>query len=132
VPGRKRDQFKRSDSLSFYFDNDRLCCKNYLTGVEIESAPSLVSLLERLGRWRTMSAIGRELGEYSQKSVRKTVRDLLQLSLLVRRGSEQHRRERALAHWDAWGVEARQFHFATKSLEDSPSPSPDPKCSLQR
>lgn len=113
----RKAQFRRASSLSFYFDDDRLCCKNYLTGVEVASAPSLIGILERLGRWRTMSGIECELGEYSRPSVRRTVRELLRHSLLVRRGSEQHRRERVLAHWTSWGVEARQFHFATKNVE---------------
>ncbi len=105
---------KRSDCLVFFFRDGKLHCKNYLTGIEVEAAPILIPVLEKMDRWRTPRELERLLPDYSPVSVSRSLRQLLARTLLVKKGLAQAEREATLASWEAWGVEARFFHFATK------------------
>ncbi len=111
---------KRSESLVFFFRDGKLHCKNYLTGIEVESAPILVPVLEKMDRWHTPREVERLLPNYSSASVRRSLRQLLARTLLVKKGSAQAKREAALHSWKPWGVEARFFHFATKRAHRVP------------
>jgi SagB-type dehydrogenase family enzyme len=105
---------KRSECLVFFFREENLHCKNYLTGVEVATAPILVSVLQVLGRWRGFEEVVRLLAGYSPVSIRRTLAKLHQHTLLLYKGSSEAERESALAPWKVWGEEARFFHFATK------------------
>ena len=105
---------KRSDCLVFFFSDGKLHCKNYLTRIELETEPILISVLEKLDRWRTRAEVKRLLPYYSLSSIRRTLRQLMAHSLVMERSSAQAQREAALGPWKAWGVEARFFHFASK------------------
>ncbi len=105
---------KRSECLVFFFRDGKLHCKNYLTGVEVATAPILVSVLQVLGRWREFEEVERLLAGYSPVSIRRTLAQLRQRTLLLCKGSAEAERESALALWKVWGEEARFFHFATK------------------
>lgn len=120
-------QIKRSDCLVFFFEGEGLHCVNYLTGSVFASAPILVSTLAVLDRWRSASEIERLLREYSGRSVRRTIRNLLARKLVVEQGTPQAKREKELAPWGAWGLEARFFHFLTKAAFRAGGPLPDEK-----
>jgi SagB-type dehydrogenase family enzyme len=105
---------KRSDCLVFFFKGGNLRCKNYLTAVEVETTPLLVSVLEKMDRWRSPQAVEQLLSDYSSASVRRTLRRLTAHTLVVEKGSAQARQEAALAPWAFWGTDASFFHFATK------------------
>ena len=111
---------KRSSTLVFFFQDDALHCKNYLTGREFEASPVLVPILAALDRWYTLPEIKRSLAEYSDASVRSCLRQLIAHTAVVIRGSAQSRREDSLACWQTWGVEARFFHFATRDTHSQP------------
>src|SRR5262249_47975647 len=105
---------KRSECLVFFFRDGKLHCKNYLTGIEIATAPVLVSVLDMLGRWREVQEVERLLAGYSPVSIRRMLARLREYTLLLNKGSAEAHRESALAPWKAWGEEASFFHFATK------------------
>lgn len=105
---------KRSECLVFFFRDGKLHCKNYLTGVEVATAPILVSVLQVLERWRDCKEVEHLLARYSSVSIRRTLSQLRESTLLLYKGSVQADRESALAPWKVWGEEARFFHFATK------------------
>jgi SagB-type dehydrogenase family enzyme len=105
---------KRSDCLVFFFKDGKLRCKNYLTAVEVETVPLLVSVLEKMDRWRSRQAVEQLLSDYSSASVRRTLRRLTAHTLVVEKGSAQARQESALEPWAVWGTDASFFHFATK------------------
>jgi SagB-type dehydrogenase family enzyme len=112
---------KRSKCLVFFFQGGKLRCKNYLTGGEVEALPILVSILARLGRWRSLNQIDRLFPEFSSASIRRCLRKLVTLTTVMVRGSLQSEREAELCTgWETWGVEARFFHFATKNVHSSP------------
>jgi SagB-type dehydrogenase family enzyme len=111
---------KRSSCLVFFFQDTKLRCKNYLTGIEIEASPVLVPILVKLDRWRTFRGIERLFPEFRASTIRRYVHRLVTLSAVVVRGGSQARREAELSGWEAWGVEARFFHFATKNVHSAP------------
>lgn len=105
---------KRSDCLVFFFREERLYCKNYLTGVEVATAPIIVSVLDVFGRWREFESAKRLLPGYSPRSIRSTLYKLRRNTLLLHKGSLQAQQESLLKAWSVWGEEARFFHFITK------------------
>jgi SagB-type dehydrogenase family enzyme len=125
---------KRSDCVVFFFRDGKLHCKNYLTGIEVESAAIVVPVLEKMDQWRTPREAEKLLPEYSRVSVRRSLRQLLAHTLLVKKGFAQAKREAALAQWHPWGVEARLFHFATKRAHRLPPKTDEVSlnCALRR
>jgi len=105
---------KRSECLVFFFRDGKLHCKNYLTDIEVSTAPIIVSVLQVLGRWCAFEEVERLLAGYSPVSIRRTLARLRRHTLLLERGSEQAKKEALLGVWKVWGEEARFFHFATK------------------
>jgi SagB-type dehydrogenase family enzyme len=102
--------------LVFSFEDEGLRCTNYLTGITVASTPILVAVLNFFDRWRKPKEVAVLLAGYSSASVRRTLRQLLDYTFLIEKGSHQANREESLAVWDAWDLEARFFHFATKHV----------------
>jgi SagB-type dehydrogenase family enzyme len=116
---------KRSACLVFFFENEGLRCTNYLTGITVASTPILVAVLNFFDRWRESNQIKHLLRGYSVTSVRKTIWQLLDHTLLVEKDSAQANREAGLELWNVWELEARFFHFATKHAFRLGAPLPD-------
>lgn len=116
----RRLWLKRSNCLVFFFQDGKLHCKNYLTGIEVEASPVLVSILSQLDGWRTFLGIRRLLPKFSSAPLRRYLRQLVALTAVVVRDSPQSKREAKLSAWETWGVEARFFHFASKNVHTSP------------
>jgi SagB-type dehydrogenase family enzyme len=111
---------KRSNCLVILFRRGKLHCKNYVTGIEVEASPVLVSILAKLDRWRTLAGIERLLPEFPPVLLRRYLRKLVALTAVVVQGSTQSKREAELSAWETWGVEARFFHYATKNIHSAP------------
>jgi SagB-type dehydrogenase family enzyme len=105
---------KRSECLVFFFRDGKLHCKNYLTGIEVATAPIIVSVLQALGGWCPAKKVESLLAGYSPLSIRRTLEKLRRHTLLINKGSAQAKQEVLLRVWKVWGEEARFFHFATK------------------
>lgn len=105
---------KRSECLVFFFREGKLRCKNYLSGIEVVTAPIIVSVLHTLGRWCESDKVERLLSGYSPASIRRTLAKLSRHTLVLYKHSAQAKQEALLASWSVWGEEARFFHFATK------------------
>ncbi len=80
---------KRSACLVFFFEDEGLRCTNYLTGITLASTPILVAVLNFFDRWRESKEIKLLLRGYSGMSVRSTIRQLLDNTLLIEQGSAQ-------------------------------------------
>src|SRR5262250_1597826 len=104
-------RLRRSNCLVFFFKDDELHCKNYLTGIEVQASPILVQILAKLDQWRTPRGIERLFPQYSSASIHRNLNRLIEETVLVVRGSLQSKRESALSGWQKWGVEAPFFHF---------------------
>ncbi len=105
---------KRSECLVFFFRDGKLHCKNYLTGIDVATAPIIVSVLHVLERWSTADRVKGLLPGYSGDSIRRTLTKLRRYTLLLQKGSAQAKQEESLKVWRDWGEVARFFHFATK------------------
>jgi len=105
---------KRSECLVFFFRDGKLHCKNYLTGIEVATAPIIVSVLHALGRWCESDRVERLLTGYSPASIQRALAKLRRHTLVLYKGSAQAKQEALLSPWRVWGEEARFFHFATK------------------
>jgi SagB-type dehydrogenase family enzyme len=111
---------KRSDCLVFFLKGGKLHCKNYFTNIEIEASPVLVSILAKLHRWRSLRDIERLFPASSSAAMRSYLRRLVALTVVMVRGGSQSKREGGLSAWDAWGVEARFFHYASRNVHSVP------------
>jgi SagB-type dehydrogenase family enzyme len=111
---------KRSGSLVFFFRQGALHCCNYLTGVEVAAAPVLVEVLAHMNDWVSPRQLERLLPHYTPASVRSSLQELRRATLVVTKGSTQAEREKRLAAWKDWGVEAAFFHFGTKRAHRVP------------
>ena len=80
---------KRSECLVFFFRDGKLHCKNYLTGIEVATAPIIVSVLQALGNWCASEEVERLLAPYSPASIRRALAELRSHTLLVDKGSAQ-------------------------------------------
>jgi len=107
--------FKRSECLVFYFRDSKLHCNNYFTGIEVASAPIVVSVLNVLEHWHRANEIKDLLPGYSTASIQRTLAKLCRHTLVLKKGSAQAKQEAVLLKtWNRWGEDARFFHFATK------------------
>src|SRR5215469_6516448 len=98
---------KRSACLVFFFEDEGLRCTNYLTGITLATTPILVAVLNFFDRWRDSKEIKLLLRSYSGNSIRSTIRQLLEHTLLIKKGSAQANREEGMVIWNAWALEAR-------------------------
>src|SRR5258708_7110437 len=105
---------KRSSCLVFSFEDQGLRCTNYLTGVTVASTPILVAVLSFFDRWRKWQEIKHLLRGYSASSVRSTIRQFLDHTLLIEKDSDQANREEGMVVWNTWELEARFLHFGAK------------------
>ena len=105
---------RRSACLVFSFEKGDLRCTNYLTGITVASTPRVVLVLKYLDVWRNYKEIEHLFSGSSATSLRSILRQLLQHTLLIEKGSTQAKREADLETWNIWEPEARFFHFATK------------------
>lgn len=85
---------------------------------------ALTEASERVMRWFADWRELGSLGELDEPSL-AVARLLLEVGVLLEQGSERHLREQAvLARWGPWGAAARYFHFATRTLEQTPFVDP--------
>ena len=116
---------RRSACLVFFFEGESLRCTNYLTGITVASTPILIAILNFFGCWRNPKEIKLLLRGYSEGSIRDTLTQLVGRTLLIEKGSAQAHEEDNLTSWNAWELEARFFHFATKHAFRLGVPLPD-------
>jgi hypothetical protein len=83
------------------------------------------SVLSFFDRWRKWQEIKHLLRGYSASSVRSTIGQLLDHTLLIEKDSDQANREEGMVVWNTWELEARFFHFATKHAFRLGAPLPD-------
>jgi SagB-type dehydrogenase family enzyme len=110
-------RIRRSQTLLVSWRGPHLVLTNYRTQVYASAEPETVRILHLLSTWRHPSELFELLPEYSRKSIRGAIRDLLAHTLLVREGDEAARLDDDLAKaWEAW-LPHGSFHFATKDVE---------------
>jgi SagB-type dehydrogenase family enzyme len=114
---------RRARAVLVAWCDRKLVLLNYQTLVSVTADPEAVRLLHLLEDWTRPSDLSASLPEYSPRSIRAGVRELLSQTFLVAEGTPEARRDGELASvWSPWLPEA-SFHFATKDVEYLPPSS---------
>ena len=117
-------RIRRARAVLVAWCERKLVLLNYQTLVSASAEPEAVRILHLLEDWTHPSDVAGFLPEYSPKSIRAGVRELLRNTFLVTEGTPEAKRDADLASvWSAW-LPQGSFHFATKDVEYvQPSPS---------
>ncbi|HUB02423.1 MAG TPA: SagB family peptide dehydrogenase [Terriglobales bacterium] len=112
-----RHRVRRARSLVISWSGDSLVFCNYLTLSSATAEPETVRILHLLEKWTKLSDLLRLLPEYTPSSIRASVRELHENSLIVTEGSHEAKRDAELASiWSDW-LPYGSFHFATRDIE---------------
>ena len=109
-------RLRRARTILIYWSEGRLVFENYLTHISITADPLAIKILHFFDRWRRPNEFLSHMREYSQGSVRKALRGLVENTLLVEEGTLAARRDARLEKiWSRW-LPYGAFHFATKDM----------------
>jgi SagB-type dehydrogenase family enzyme len=78
-------------------------------------------VLSLFDTWKTPNTAADLLPDFTRKSVLETIQRLLNLDLLIEKGSEEEVFEKKFKNQWLWPLSARSFHFSTKIQEYSTS-----------
>ncbi len=109
--------YRRSPFLVSYWKDDQILFQNYLTGKVVAASAETSEVLDFFDEWQTLEAMGRRWPQYTDKSLRATLRQLVQQTLLEsanRRHAREAEQVRALRKWRNWNPAAGFFHLSTK------------------
>jgi SagB-type dehydrogenase family enzyme len=107
-------RLRRTRSLFAYWKDNRLVFYNFARRLAVSGAPFTCEVLDFFGEWRTRREAIVHLHDYSERSVRNSITQLLKQGLLVSEGSIEAARDRTIQkEWSPWLPEG-SFHFATK------------------
>ena len=107
-------RLRRARCLFAYWQNGQLCFHNFATRRTVSGKPITCELLAFFDRWRTSQEAVKHFAEYTQRSVRSTLAQLVKLGLLLRNDSPELKRDSRIANeWSAW-LPQGSFHFCTK------------------
>jgi SagB-type dehydrogenase family enzyme len=107
-------RLRRARCLFAYWQNGQLCFHNFATRRTVSGKPITCELLAFFDKWRTSQDAVKHFAEYTQRSVRSTLAQLVKHGLLLRNDSPERKRDGRIANeWSAW-LPQGSFHFCTK------------------
>ena len=109
--------YRRSPFLVSYWKDNFLLFVNYLTGKVVAASPETAALLDCFGSWQTIEATCRRWPQYTARSMRISVRQLTQETLLEtasQKNLKGTQKVRSLQQWREWNPAAGFFHMSTK------------------
>jgi len=110
-------RIRRARALQVDWRDGKLILRNYQTQVSASADPEAIRLLHLLENWIRPSALDSLLPEYTPKSIRVGLRELLGNTFVVSEGTAQAKQDAELTStWSDWLPQA-SFHFATKDVE---------------
>lgn len=107
---------RRSPWLVFHWRDRQLYIHNYRTRVYLAAKPVVLELLSFFDPPRRAADLPPLMPDLPADSVLQAVEDLVAYTLLEPFNAAARARDRAMRQWDAWGLEARYFHWATKDV----------------
>lgn len=107
--------YRRSPNVVCYWAGGRLLLHNFATGARVAGNALTLGLLDYFDSWKPARPLF-ERSSLSLSDLRKTLRQLVRLSLLQQSGRRLDARERAMEQWADWNPAAGFFHFSTKDL----------------
>jgi SagB-type dehydrogenase family enzyme len=107
-------RLRTSQCLVFLFKQNRLIGFNFLTKKAFSCSPAMIGLLQRLSDWVDERDCGALMPNSSGKQATALLTQLIELSALVKEGSEETCREHELQHSWEWGLGTSLLHFSVK------------------
>src|SRR6266513_5486549 len=107
-------QLRRATSLFAYWGDGRLFFHNFALRLTVSARPITCELLDFFSDWRTSQAAINCFADYTPRSVRSAISQLVKHRLLLPKDSPELRQDTHIAkEWSDWLPEG-SFHFSTK------------------
>lgn len=107
-------RLRRAKCLFLYWRDGQLFFYNFATRSTVSARSVTCEVLDFFDRWRTSKEALTHFANYSQRSVRSTVTQLVDYGLLLPKGSPEAAEDvRIEKEWSNW-LTAGSFHFSTK------------------
>src|SRR6266566_2232899 len=107
-------QLRRATSLFAYWGYGRLFFHNFALRLTVSARPITCELLDFFSDWRTSQAAINCFADYTPRSVRSAISQLVKHRLLLPKDSPELRQDTHIAkEWSDWLPEG-SFHFSTK------------------
>jgi SagB-type dehydrogenase family enzyme len=111
---RERMQLRRARGLFAYWRDGQLFFHNFARRLTVSARPLTCEVLDFFSDWRTSQEAHIHFADYTQRSVRSALSQLVKQGLLLSKGSPEEAQDRRIAkEWSAWLPEG-SFHFSTK------------------
>jgi SagB-type dehydrogenase family enzyme len=107
-------QLRRARSLFAYWGDRRLFFHNFARRLTVSGRPITCQVLDFFSEWRTSREAIAHFANYTQRSVRSALSQLVKQGLLLPKNSPEAKQDSRIAkEWSAWLPEG-SFHFSTK------------------
>lgn len=108
-------RWRRATSIFSYWRGQQFVLENYRTKAVLSADPVTAKVLHLFSEWRSIEEIGRELPEYSSRSIRQAVNELVRNRLLLEQGSHEDEEDQQFRDtWSSWSPHGAILHFGTK------------------
>jgi SagB-type dehydrogenase family enzyme len=105
---------RRARCLFLYWRDGQLFFHNFARRLTVSGRPVTCEVLDFFDRWRTSQEAITHFADYSQRSVRSALTQLVEQGLLLSKDSPEVTQDTRIAkEWSAWLPEG-SFHFSTK------------------
>jgi SagB-type dehydrogenase family enzyme len=105
---------RRARCLFLYWRDGQLFFHNFARRLTVSGSPVTCEVLDFFDRWRTSQEAIIHFADYSQRSVRSALTQLVEHGLLLSKDSPEVTQDTRIAkEWSAWLPEG-SFHFSTK------------------
>ena len=109
-------RLRRAKCLFLYWRDDRLFLHNFARRLTVSGRPITCGVLDFFGEWRTCQQAIAHFADYSPRSVRSSISQLVKNGLLLRKDSPEAAQDSRIAkEWSDWLPEG-SFHFSTKDV----------------
>lgn len=114
-------RLKVSECAALQWQRGRLVWDDYLGHQQFVLAEAGETLCRAFREWADPLAFVNGLPLARRERTLVLIEELVDKQILVREGSERDHDERALlASWTSWGLAARHFHYASRTLTSTP------------
>src|SRR5713101_1408718 len=111
---------RRARCLFLYWRDGQLFFHNFARRLTVSGRPVTCEVLDFFDRWRTSQEAITHFADYSQRSVRSALAQLVEHGLLLSKDSPEVTQDTRIAkEWSAWLPEG-SFHFSTKDAKYFP------------
>lgn len=112
----ERIQLRRPSSLFAYWRHGQLFLHNFARRITVSTKPVTCEVLDFFSEWRTFEEAIARFADYTPRSVRSALSQLVNQGLLLPKDSpELAEDDRIAREWSAW-LPAGSFHFSTKDV----------------